>query len=250
MTILLALDFETTGLSLTEDLPVQVSLVLREHTNGHYLDYPLVDQLCDPGKPIDPGATAVHGITDAMVAGMPSSWSVVEYAAQMAAYYAQGRESYLVGFNSNNFDVPMANNILQRQAFTLPHIDVLRFARFYFPEVRGLMGGKTLGELHQVFLNRTLEGAHGAQADVIGTLDLLRAMQVRAQVTLAQLASEQSIARAYPVLPLGKHIGKPISEVPYSWAKFLSAKTDLDPDLRATVDAIMNRPYRSSGLSA
>ena len=86
MTILIGFDMETTGVSVTEDLPVQVSLVLREHTNGHYLDYPLVNQLCCPGKPIDPGAVAVHGITDAMVADMPSAWSVVEYAAQMAAY--------------------------------------------------------------------------------------------------------------------------------------------------------------------
>lgn len=249
MTILIGYDVESSGLSLTEDYPVQVSLVLREHTNGHCMDYPLVNQLANPGKPIDPGATAVHGITDAMVADMPSAWSVVEYAAQMAAYYAQGRETYLISYNGSNFDLPMANNILQRQAFTLPHVDVLRFIRHYFPDVRGFLGGKTLGEMHQVFLNRTLEGAHGAQADVIGTLDLLRALQIKAGVTLAQLASEQTIARPYLFMPLGKYVGLPISEVPYSWAKFMSTKS-LDPDLRATVDAIMNRPYSQSGAPA
>ena len=157
MTILIAFDLETTGIDVRNDMPVQVALLLREQVNGHATDFELVNMLCNPGKPIDPGAMAVHGISDAMVANAPPAREVVEYAAQMAAYYAQGRESYLVGFNSSNFDIPMANNILQRQAFTLPHVDVLRFIRHYLPDIRGRLGGKTLGEMHQVFLNRPLK---------------------------------------------------------------------------------------------
>lgn len=245
MATLLALDLETTGIDIKTDLPVQVGLVMRR--DG--VDSVLIDMLANPGISIPAEVTAIHGISNEQVAGAPSAYSVVNYLAEMVEYYAAGDTTYTVGFNSHRFDLPIINNVLQRQAFNLPHIDVLRFARRYFPDVKGILGGKTLGELHQIFLNRSLEKAHSAVADIVGTLDLLRALQIKAGVTLEQLAEEQSIARPYVFMPLGRYVGLPISEVPYSWAKFMSQK-ELDPDLRATVDAIMNRPYAQSGAPA
>jgi len=239
--LLAGLDFESSGLDLMRDRPVQVGLVLRFFLERDiYQDSVLVNQLCDPGKPIDPGAAAVHGITDAMVAGQATAYAVVEYLSQVIAYYAQGREAYVVTYNGSNFDIPMMNNLLGREGVTLPQIDVLRFIRHYFPEVRGAFGGKTLGEMHQVFLNRSLASAHDAVADITGTLDLLRALQVKAGVSLAQIAQEQSQPRPYTVMPLGKYTGVLVSEVPKSWATFMRSK-DLDPDLRATVDYILAR---------
>ena len=88
--------------------------------------------------------------------------------------------------------------------------------------MKGILGGKTLGELHQIFLNRSLEKAHSAVADIVGTLDLLRALQIKAGVTLEQLAEEQSIARPYVFMPLGRYVGLPISEVPYSCLLYTS----------------------------
>jgi DNA polymerase-3 subunit epsilon len=236
MVTLLCLDVETTGIDKQTDLPVQVGLVMRR--DG--VDQILIDMLANPGRPIPPEAAAVHGITDAQVAGAPSAYAVVDYLAKMVDYYAYGGEAYTVGFNSNNFDIPLINHILQRRAFSVPHIDVLRMVRRHFPEVKGEKGGKSLGELHQVFLRRPLENAHGAVADIIGTLNLLRALQVKAGVTLAQLAAEQAQPMPYTVMPLGKYTGVPVDEVPRSWAQFMSDK-DLDPDLRATVDYILQR---------
>lgn len=239
--LLCALDFETSGLDLMRDRPVQVGLVLRFFSSREvYQDHVLVNQLCDPGKPIDPGAAAVHGITDAQVKGLVPAYDVVNYLSQLVAYYSQGREAYVVTYNGSNFDIPMMNNLLGREGVTLPQIDVLRFIRHYFPAVRGAFGGKTLGEMHQVFLNRSLASAHDAVADIAGTLDLLRALQVKAGVSLAQIAQEQSQPRPYTVMPLGKYTGVLVSEVPKSWATFMSSK-DLDPDLRATVDYILAR---------
>jgi hypothetical protein len=63
---------------------------------------------------------------------------------------------------------------------------------------------------------------------------------VKAGVTLAQLAAEQAQPMPYIVMPLGKYTGVPVDEVPRSWAQFMSDK-DLDPDLRATVDYILQR---------
>ncbi len=205
------------------------------------VDSVLIDMLANPGVSIPAEATAVHGIGNEQVAGSPSAYSVVNYLAEMVAYYAAVDTAYTIGFHSHRFDLPIINNILQRQAFNLPHIDVLRFARRYFPDVKGHLGGKTLGELHQVFLGRPLEKAHSAVADIVGTLDLLEAMQERAQVGLAELAEEQRQPQAYQFMPLGRYIGLPIAEVPRSWAAFMSTRQDLDPDLRATVNAILAR---------
>ena len=236
MPTLLAIDLETTGIDTRTDLPVQVGLVMRR--DG--VDSVLIDMLANPGVSIPAEATAVHGIGNEQVANAPSAYSVVNYLAEMVAYYAAVDTAYTIGFHSHRFDLPMTNNILQRQAFNLPHIDVLRFARRYFPDVRGHLGGKTLGELHQVFLGRPLEKAHSAVADIIGTLDLLQALQAKAGASLEQIAEDQAVARPYVIMPLGRYIGLPIAEIPRSWATFMQDK-DLDADLRATVNAILAR---------
>ena len=62
-------DTETTGLSPQRDEIVQIGAlrVLR----GRIVEGERFETLVDPGMPIPPGATRVHGITDAMVAGAP-----------------------------------------------------------------------------------------------------------------------------------------------------------------------------------
>lgn len=241
MTVLLAgIDLETSGLSVTYDRPVQVGTVLRFYDNGTYTDHPVINLLCNPGKPIDPGAAAVHGITDAQVANAPSAYDVLDYLAKTVAYYAQGREAYAVTFNGAAFDAPMAEAVLGRPAFAIPHIDVLRLIRHQFPEVRGSLGGKKLGEMHEVFVGRPLQNAHDAVADIRGTLDLLDALLQHTGMSLAHLAEDQAVARPYVFMPLGRYIGLPIAEVPRSWAQFMVDK-DLDADLRATVNVILAR---------
>ena len=138
--LVMGFDLETSGVSVHLDRPVQLGLVMRIYENGSHTDYPVINMLCNPGKPIDPGAAAIHGISDAQVANTPSAYDAVDYLAKTVAYYAQGREAYVCTYNGYSFDVPMANNTLSRQAFTNPHIDVLRMVRHKFPEVRGALG--------------------------------------------------------------------------------------------------------------
>lgn len=239
-TIIIGFDLETSGVSVHLDRPVQLGLVMRLYEKGNYTDYPTINMLCNPGKPIDPGAAAIHGISDAQVSNTPSAYDAVDYLAKTVAYYAQGREAYVCTYNGYSFDVPMANNTLGRQAFTIPHIDVLRMVRHKFPEIRGALGGKKLTELYEVFLGRPLENAHDAVADIGATLDLLGALLERTGMSLTQLAEEQSQPRAYRVLPLGKYMGVAVEQVPRSWYQFMQNK-QLDPDLRATVDAMLAR---------
>ncbi|NCC34977.1 MAG: hypothetical protein EOM24_23650, partial [Chloroflexia bacterium] len=181
----------------------------------------------------------VHRIYDHMVANMPDyamvAWQIQRLCAVFEPYV-------LVTYNGNSFDVPMINNCLGAPVFTAPHVDVLRFARHYFPDAKGTrsQGGRTLGEMYELFLNRPLTNAHDAAADVIGTIDVLEAMRAKAGVTIEQLAEEQTKVKPYTVMPIGKYAGKLLHEVPKSWAKYMKEKaTDMDGDLKATVDAVL-----------
>lgn len=236
--ILFGLDFETTG--TVDPSPVQACLVMRQ--NG--TDRILLNTLVKPRKPIEPEASRVHGITDAAVVHAADDSIVCWLITVLVEAYAAGHSAYLVTFNGANFDVPLLNKCLHgagdEQAVKLPHIDVLRFARHYFPEVKGTNGGKTLGELYHVFTNKPLSSAHDAAGDVLGTLELLEAMRIKAGVTLAQLAKEQRLPKPYAVMPIGKYTGTPIDEMPKSWAHFMMDK-DLDQDMRATVEYILQR---------
>ena len=66
------LDTETTGTDPGEDRVIEIALVKFEYDRvsgevGRVLD--VYDGLEDPGRPIPPESTAIHHITDAMVAG-------------------------------------------------------------------------------------------------------------------------------------------------------------------------------------
>ncbi|MBW4708192.1 3'-5' exonuclease [Roseobacter sp. YSTF-M11] len=62
-------DSETTGLDPDRDEVVQLGAV--RVVNGKVIPAETFDTLVNPGRPIPPGATRVHRITDGMVAGAP-----------------------------------------------------------------------------------------------------------------------------------------------------------------------------------
>lgn len=65
-------DTETTGLSMEVDAIIEFAMVVFEYdreTGQVYRILDIYNELEDPGRPIPPASTAVHGITDDMVAG-------------------------------------------------------------------------------------------------------------------------------------------------------------------------------------
>ena len=95
--------------------------------------------------------------------------------------------------------------------------------------------------LYEQFMGRPLAGAHDATVDVWATLDLLfRASEILGK-DLATLHAEGLVPTPYSVLPISKnHRGKPIQEVPKSWAVWMKKNASgMRPDLAATVDWII-----------
>jgi DNA polymerase-3 subunit epsilon len=198
----------------------------------------LMNTLCNPMMPIEKGASDVHGITEDKVRSAPD-YLIALWEAKLITLAL--KPEYIVTYNGSMFDLPIANRLMGGVFGAAKSVDVLDVAYRYFPEVKGPNGKKTLEDLHQVFLNRTLEGAHDAMADVYGTWNVLEAMRKKIGKTMAQLAEELKSPKPYSVIPIGKYMGTLIDNMPRSWAQYMAQSSDLRPDLKATVDYILSR---------
>src|SRR5690606_38662758 len=89
-------DLETTGINITNDRIVEIS-VLKVLPNGKEERH---TWLVNPTIPIPKEVTAIHGITDADVADKPSFKEVAKDIYNMI------KDSDLAGFNSDRFDIP------------------------------------------------------------------------------------------------------------------------------------------------
>lgn len=155
-------DLETTGTRIGKDRIVQIGIVrlLPDGTRENY------QTLVNPQMPIPPEATAVHGITDAMVAGAPT----LEAVAREVLDELAGCD--LSGFNVMRFDIPFLTEELHRVGYewntaNLRVVDVQRI--FHKMEPRDLSAAV------RFYCGKEHAGAHDALADVEATADVLLA---------------------------------------------------------------------------
>lgn len=173
------LDVETTGLDNRTDEVVELGIVLFEfdHASGQVLQ--IVEEyssLRDPGRPIPPGATGAHGITDDEVRG-------------------------------KRLDDDKVRSLLARSAFLIAHN--ARFDRGFierlYPEARRMTWRCSMDEvawrnkgfrskaLQELLRNHNLTAAaaHRALDDARNTLRLLSQAQPNGTTYLAELLSAQ-----------------------------------------------------------
>ncbi len=157
----LVLDTETTGLDVDGDEIVSVGAV-RLHGPRVYRGAAL-DQLVRPGRPIPPRSTAVHGITDAMVAQAPN------FRDTLPVIRAAARHCVVVGHNIG-FDL----TLLRRQSAKAaadwadpPWLDVLLLAAALDPRETDL-------NLESIAtrLGVNVSGRHTALGDALVTAEV------------------------------------------------------------------------------
>ncbi len=153
-------DIESTGVVPQRDRIVEIA-VMKIMPDG--TSRTTVRRL-NPGMPIPPGATAIHGISDADVADCPQ---FADIADKLLAYL-DGCD--LAGYNIQGFDVPLLENEFKRVGLDLNTssrriIDAYNIFCKLYP--------RTLTAAYKFFCGKDLEGAHGAAADTAATFEVL-----------------------------------------------------------------------------
>ena len=155
-------DLETTGMNIASDRIVEISYP-KIFPDGREEVKTL---RVNPGCPIPPDVTSIHGISDDDVKDAPTFNEI----AQTLANSFEGCD--FAGYNSNKFDLPfLAEEFLRANVdFDLKKrkfIDVQVI--FYKKEQR------TLSAAYQFYCNRELTNAHSAEADARATYEVLQA---------------------------------------------------------------------------
>lgn len=155
-------DLEATGINITSDRIVEICYV-KVFPNG---DQEIKTRRLNPEMPIPAEATAVHGITDEMVADCPTFKSIAKSLAQQI----EGCD--LAGYNSNRFDVP-----LLVEEFLRAGVDI-DLSKRKFVDVQTIfhkMEQRTLSAAYKFYCEKELIDAHSAEADTIATYEILKA---------------------------------------------------------------------------
>lgn len=154
-------DLETTGLNVASDRVIELSY-LKVLPDGHEESKTI---RINPEMPIDPKATAVHGISNEDVKDCPTFKSI----AQTLANTFEGCD--FAGYNSNKFDLP-----LLAEEFLRCDVDFdLKKRKFIDVQVIfHKMEQRTLSAAYKFYCEKDLENAHGAEADTRATYEVLQ----------------------------------------------------------------------------
>lgn len=209
-------DLETTGINIAADRIVEISY-LKVDLNGNESSRTL---RINPGIPIPPEVTKIHGICDEDVKDAPGFNEV----GKSIAREIEGCD--LAGYNSIRFDIPLLAEEFLRAGI---EIDLKRRKFVDVQVIFMKMEQRTLAAACKFFLGRELTDAHSAEADTRATYDVLQAQLDRysnLENDIGMLADFSAHNRNVDfagriilndedveVFNFGKHKGKPVTEV-------------------------------------
>lgn len=217
-------DTETTGIRSDEDRIIEIAIFDPEQDRTY-------EQLINPGMPIPPESTAIHNITDEMVATSPS---FKEIAPDLIEFCSG--DVVLIAHNNDAFDKHFLKAEFERNKVEMPEwpmIDSLKWSRKYRPDLpRHAL--QYLRELHDIPANN----AHRALDDVIVLHKVFSEMvDDLSMETIHSLLNRKETIKH---MPFGKYRGKPLSAVPKSYVTYLLGQGAFDkPDNAALKEAFI-----------
>ncbi len=213
---LIFFDLETTGTDVVKDRIVEISY-LKVYPDGKEETR---TWLINPGMPIPPEATAVHGISDMDVKDAPA----FQHIAQTLANEFEGCD--FAGFNSNKFDVPLLAEEFLR---TSVDFDMKKRKFIDVMVIFMKMEQRNLAAAYRFYCNRELDNAHSAEADTRATYEVLQAQidrysELENDVDTLSLFSAHTRNADYmgrivyndddvEIINFGKYKGVPVEEV-------------------------------------
>ncbi len=155
-------DLETTGINISKDRIVEIS-ILKIFPNGRQESK---TWLVNPEIPIPEATTEIHGIDDAKVANEPTFKQLASQINDMI------KGCDLGGFNSNRFDIPLLAEELLRAGVDF---DMKNTVAIDVQTIFHKMEKRTLSAAYKFYCDKDLTDAHSAEADTIATYEVLKA---------------------------------------------------------------------------
>lgn len=242
-------DLETTGLSLVSDRIIEMALI-RVTPRGDVLERV---RRFNPGIPIPPEATAVHGITDDDVR------DEAPFSRRARALADLLDDTDLAGFNIRRFDLPMLLAEFRRSGvtFDLRGRRLIDMQAIFHREER-----RDLSAAARFYLGREHPEAHSALGDIRTSAAVLSAQLERYGHLPRDLDGLHAYCDEYAPFqtPLerwfesteegllfrrGKHRGRLLEDVARSepgYLEWLLGVDDMDPELAEVLDRAMRGP--------
>lgn len=226
---LASLDCETTGKDPATARIVELCVV-RVSPDGAVVTH---KWRLNPGEPIGE-AVAVHGITDAMVADCP------RFADVAPEVFAALDGAVIVGHNVRAYDIPLLRAHFARACEPWPCEEAEVIDTLLIDRARTR---HDLGAVVRRWCGREHVGAHGAEADALAVLEVLRAMAGGASVAELVAESDGNRATACGRIVWGddgralwafgeKARGKPLNS-DRGFARWVAEKASFPADVRA-----------------
>jgi exodeoxyribonuclease X len=173
----------------------------------------------DPGIPMDPGAIAIHGITNEDVAGFPSNAEICALIPQPFVW--------------------IGHNCSYDQRVTGEHVVfngdmcTLALSRRW---VKGTSNHK-LATLQQE-LKLTPQKSHSALGDCLTTYELLQLILNLSGRTLSELVELESKPKMIQRMPFGMHRGKLFAGIPASYRRWMLEQPDWHRDIKYSLEKL------------
>ncbi len=177
------IDLETTGLSITQDRIVQIACVK---------DGVLKKIMLNPTIPIPEGATGIHGITDEDVKDCPT---FKQLSVSLNEYF-EGCD--ICGYNSNSYDIPLLMEEFNRVGIDFD-LTGRKLADAY--EIECKINSRKLAAVYKRMTGKDMEDAHDAGADALATKEIF-------ELQLGMITEEEIYADAGKFLDVTKKLYK------------------------------------------
>ena len=246
-------DLETTGTDNVKDRIVELAFVkiLPDGKRDKFV------KRVNPGMPIPPEVTAIHGISDEDVKNCPT----FKLIAHQLYDWMKGCD--LGGYNSSKFDLPLLAEEFLRVGI---NVDFTERHMIDVQQIFFKMEARTLSAAYSFYCKKELINAHSAEADIDATIEVLEAQLNRYDTLGTEVPALHQFTHTdeyvdyarrivmkdgHPVFNFGKHKGRRVEDIfnaepqYYDWMM----QADFALHTKQKISEILNRmKLKKSGL--
>lgn len=155
-------DLETTGLNVTNDRIIEISIYKVNPNNTQESKTWLIN----PDYPISPEASRIHGYKNEDLADKPTFKTVAKDISRYLDHCD------LAGYNALKFDIPL---LVEEFLRTDVDFEIKNRKLIDVQNIFMKMEQRTLKAAYQFYCNKDLANAHTAEADTMATFEILKA---------------------------------------------------------------------------